>query len=170
MKFFFALFLIPMFSYALDMSPGLWEYQTELSVNPKMKMMLEQLKNMPPAQRNMVKKMIEQKMGGSIDLNEKGTVTRKCLSKNDIANMQEKLKKEIIKDGCKFKVNESSKTVLKGSMNCDDKKKNVTISLVMGSSKSGLNETTTSMSEKPIKTSMKWVKSDCAGKKKEKLE
>lgn len=102
-------------------------------------MMLEQLKNMPADQRDMVKKMIEQKMGGSIDLNEKGTVTRKCLSKNDIANMQEKLKKEIIKDGCKFKVQESSKTVLKGDMNRDDKEENVSISLIMDSSKSGLN-------------------------------
>jgi len=166
----FFVFLYSSYSSALEMKPGLWEYETEMTANPQMKMMMEKLKSMPPAQREMVKKMIEQKMGGSVGFSEKGTVTTKCLTEKEIADMEKMIKKDIVKDGCKFKVTESSKTTLKGNMECEDEKKNVKISLKMNSSKSGTNELVSAMSAKPIKTKMTWKSAKCSkSKKKEKV-
>lgn len=156
-------------TYSLEMKPGLWEYETEMTGNPQMKMMMDKLKSMPPAQREMVKKMIEQKMGGPVGFSDKGTVTTKCLTNDDIAKMESMIKKDIVKDGCKFKVTKSSKTVLKGNMECEDEKKNVKISLKMDSSKSGTNELISAMSTKPVKTTMKWKSAKCS-KAKEKTK
>lgn len=164
-------FAFSLSSYAINMTPGYWEYKTNLAVNPMMEQMLKKLERMPPEQKKMVMQMMKAKMGGgkNVDLQGSNQITKKCMTKEDIAKMEVELQRGFKKEkDCTFKVTERTKSSIKGSMKCKDEKRNVSVDLKMKDSKNGVNKTTSLMTDKPVVTTLTWLSAKCPGQKSKK--
>lgn len=83
-----SLCLLPALASALDIQPGLWEISSNnMQVGgqavPGMEQMLEQMKNLPPEQRQMMEQMLAQQ---GVQLGDKGV--RICMSAEQIKAQQ----------------------------------------------------------------------------------
>ena len=83
---FLSLCLLPALASAMDIQPGLWEISSNTmqvggQAVPGMEQMLEQMKNLPPEQRQMMEQMLAQQ--GQID----ASVPRQAAEKYDLLNV-----------------------------------------------------------------------------------
>jgi hypothetical protein len=114
----FALCLVPLASSAKEIQPGLWEIsssnmQVDGKALPGMEQMLEQLKNMPPEQRQMMERMMAEQ---GVQLGDKGV--RVCMSEAQIKAQQ--IPMQDPKSGCTHEVTERSAELWKFRFNCPD--------------------------------------------------
>ena len=114
----FALCLVPLASSATEIQPGLWEIsssnmQVDGQALPGMEQMLEQLKNMPPEQRQMMERMMAEQ---GVQLGDKGV--RVCMSEAQIKAQQ--IPMQDPKSGCTHEVTERSAELWKFRFNCPD--------------------------------------------------
>ncbi|HLD66282.1 MAG TPA: DUF3617 domain-containing protein [Pseudomonas sp.] len=98
--------------------PGLWEIssgtmQVDGQALPDMQQMLEQMKNMPPEQRQMMEQMLAKQ---GVQLGDKGV--RICISEAQIAAQELPLQDP--KSGCSHEVTERSATLWKFRFTCPD--------------------------------------------------
>ena len=112
----FALCLVPLASSATEIQPGLWEIsssnmQVDGQALPGMEQMLEQLKNMPPEQRQMMERMMAEQ---GVQLGDKGV--RVCMSEAQIKAQQ--IPMQDPKSGCTHEVTERSAELWKFRFNC----------------------------------------------------
>lgn len=114
----FALCLVPLASSAMEIQPGLWEIsssnmQVDGQALPGMEQMLEQLKNMPPEQRQMMERMMAEQ---GVQLGDKGV--RLCMSEAQIKAQDIPLQDP--KSGCTHEVTERSAELWKFRFSCPD--------------------------------------------------
>ena len=114
----FGLCLVPLASSAMDIQPGLWEIsssnmQVDGQALPGMQQMLEQMKNMPPEQRQMMEQMLAKQ---GVQLGDKGV--RMCISVAQIAAQELPLQDP--KSGCSHEVTERTDTLWKFRFSCPD--------------------------------------------------
>ncbi len=112
----FALCLVPLASSATEIQPGLWEIsssnmQVDGQALPGMEQMLEQLKNMPPEQRQMMERMMAEQ---GVQLGDKGV--RVCMSEAQIKAQQ--IPMQDPKSGCTNEITERSADLWKFRFNC----------------------------------------------------
>ena len=112
----FALCLVPLASSATEIQPGLWEIsssnmQVDGQALPGMEQMLEQLKNMPPEQRQLMERMMAEQ---GVQLGDKGV--RVCMSEAQIKAQQ--IPMQDPKSGCTHEVTERSAELWKFRFNC----------------------------------------------------
>lgn len=144
----------------LDIKPGNWDYEVSMNFSemPQMKAAMDSIKNLPPQQRAMAEQMMKQKM-------ESFKKSQHCITKSDINNWEAKMKKEISKDGnmsgCTFKKHKLTKKTFIGEYLCKDKTKNVKMEVQMENPKKGKTKIYTSMTKKPMITTMTWASSNC---------
>jgi uncharacterized protein YneF (UPF0154 family) len=111
-----SLCLLPALASAVDIQPGLWEISSNnMQVGgqavPGMEVMLEQLKSLPPEQRQMMEQMMAQQ---GVQLGDKGV--RICMSEAQIKAQQIPLQDP--ESGCSNEVIERSTEVWKFRFNC----------------------------------------------------
>lgn len=114
----FALCLVPLASSAMEIQPGLWEIsssnmQVDGQALPGMEQMLEQLKNMPPEQRQMMERMMAEQ---GVQLGDKGV--RVCMSEAQIKAQQ--IPMQDPKSGCTHEITERSAELWKFRFSCPD--------------------------------------------------
>ena len=98
--------------------PGLWEIsssavQVDGQAQPGMQQMLEQMKNMPPEQRQIMEQMLAKQ---GVQLGDKGV--RICISEAQIAAQELPLQDQ--KSGCSHEVTERTATRWKFRFTCPD--------------------------------------------------
>ncbi len=113
---FLGLCLVPLASSAMEIQPGLWEIsssnmQVDDQALPGMEQMLEQLKNMPPEQRQMMERMMAEQ---GVQLGDKGV--RVCMSEAQIKAQQ--IPMQDPKSGCTNEITERSADLWKFRFNC----------------------------------------------------
>ena len=111
-----SLCLLPALASALDIQPGLWEISSNnMQVGgqavPGMEQMLEQMKNLPPEQRQMMEQMLAQQ---GVQLGDKGV--RICMSEAQIKAQQIPLQDP--ESGCSNEVTERSAELWKFRFSC----------------------------------------------------
>jgi hypothetical protein len=111
-----SLCLLPALASAVDIQPGLWEISSSnMQVGgqavPGIEVMLEQLKSLPPEQRQMMEQMMAKQ---GVQLGDKGV--RICMSEAQIKAQQIPLQDP--ESGCKNEVIERSAEVWKFRFNC----------------------------------------------------
>lgn len=110
--------LAPGLASAVDLQPGLWEIssqqmQVDGQAMPGMQQMMEQLKNLPPEQRQMMEQMMAQQ---GVQLGDQGV--RICLSAEQIA--REEFAMPDLQDGCRHEIVERSAQAWKFRFSCPD--------------------------------------------------
>lgn len=113
---FLSLCLLPALASALDIQPGLWEISSNTmqvggQAVPGMEQMLEQMKNLPPEQRQMMEQMLAQQ---GVQLGDKGV--RICMSEAQIKAQQILLQDP--ESGCSNEVTERSAELWKFRFSC----------------------------------------------------
>lgn len=113
---FLSLCLLPALASALDIQPGLWEISSNTmqvggQAVPGMEQMLEQMKNLPPEQRQMMEQLLAQQ---GVQLGDKGV--RICMSEAQIKAQQIPLQDP--ESGCSNEVTERSDELWKFSFSC----------------------------------------------------
>ncbi|MFP6861688.1 DUF3617 domain-containing protein [Pseudomonas sp.] len=111
-----SLCLLPALASAVDIQPGLWEISSNnMQVGgqavPGMEQMLEQMKNLPPEQRQMMEQMMAQQ---GVQLGDKGV--RICMSEAQIKAQQ--IPMQDPDSGCSNEVTERSAELWKFRFNC----------------------------------------------------
>ena len=172
----FSLTFTSLANAAPDILPGLWENsvkmstesgQLEAAMQQQMKMMEQQLANMPAEQRKMMEDMMKQQMGGSMNPFDRTVQT--CLTQTEIDNF------EIAKteDGCEQNFEEKSKNHFVFSMKCPSQnmagqgdfhvqdKKHYNGTIVMEGNINGQQEKMT------LKQTGTWLAADCGDVKPE---
>ena len=110
--------LLPMLAGAVELQPGLWEISSNNmqlggQALPGMQTMLEQLKNLPPEQRQMMEQMMAQQ---GVQLGDKGV--RVCMSEAQIKAQQIPLQDP--NSGCRNEVTERSASLWKFRFSCPE--------------------------------------------------
>lgn len=113
-----ALCLLPALAAAQEIQPGLWEIsssnmQVDGQALPDMQQMLEQMKNLPPEQRQMMEQMLAQQ---GVELGDQGV--RICMSEAQIKAQDIPLQDP--KSGCSHEITERSATLWKFRFSCPD--------------------------------------------------
>lgn len=113
-----ALCLLPALATAQDIQPGLWEIsssnmQVDGQALPDMQQMLEQMKNLPPEQRQMMEEMMAQQ---GVQLGDQGV--RVCMSEAQIKAQDIPLQDP--KSGCSHEITERSAELWKFRFSCPD--------------------------------------------------
>ena len=113
---FLSLYLLPALASALDIQPGLWEISSNTmqvggQAVPGMEQTLEQMKNLPPEQRQMMEQMLAQQ---GVQLGDKGV--RICMSEAQIKAQQIPLQDP--ESGCSNEVTERSAELWKFRFSC----------------------------------------------------
>lgn len=113
---FLSLCLLPALASAVDIQPGLWEISSNnMQVGgravPGMEQMLEQMKNLPPEQRQMMEQMMAQQ---GVQLGDKGV--RICMSEAQIKAQQ--IPMQDPESGCSNEVIERSAELWKFRFSC----------------------------------------------------
>jgi len=108
--------LLPTLASAVDIQPGLWEISSDTmqvggQAVPGMEAMLEQMKNLPPEQRQMMEQMMAQQ---GVQLGDKGV--RICMTEAQIKAQQIPLQDP--DSGCKNEVTEHSAELWKFRFTC----------------------------------------------------
>ncbi|MCZ4323766.1 DUF3617 domain-containing protein [Pseudomonas anguilliseptica] len=111
-----SLCLLPALASAVDIQPGLWEISSNnMQVGgqavPGMEQMLEQMKNLPPEQRQMMEQMMAQQ---GVQLGDKGV--RICMSEAQIKAQQ--IPMQDPDSGCSNEVTERSDQLWKFRFSC----------------------------------------------------
>ncbi|MDF3193264.1 DUF3617 domain-containing protein [Pseudomonas sp. 1928-m] len=111
-----SLCLLPALASAVDIQPGLWEISSNnMQVGgqavPGMEQMLEQMKNLPPEQRQMMEQMLAQQ---GVQLGDKGV--RICMSEAQIKAQQ--IPMQDPESGCSNEVTERSAELWKFRFSC----------------------------------------------------
>lgn len=117
-KLFLSLCLLPALASALEIQPGLWEIsskhlQADGQEAPGMQQMLEQMKDLPPEQRQMMEQMLAQQ---GVQLGDKGV--RICMSAAQIQAQQIPLQDP--DSGCSNEITERSADLWKFRFTCPD--------------------------------------------------
>ena len=115
---FLSLYLLPALASALDIQPGLWEISSNTmqvggQAVPGMEQMLEQMKNLPPEQRQMMEQMLAQQ---GVQLGDKGV--RICMSEAQIKAQQIPLQDP--ESGCSNEILERSDQRWRFRFTCPD--------------------------------------------------
>ena len=110
--------LLPTLASAVDIQPGLWEIssqqmQVDGQAMPGMQQMMEQLKNLPPEQRQMMEQMMAQQ---GVQLGDQGV--RICISAEQVAKQDFAMPD--LQDGCSHEIVERSAQVWKFRFTCPD--------------------------------------------------
>lgn len=110
--------LLPTLAGAVELQPGLWEISSNNmqlggQALPGMQTMLEQLKNLPPEQRQMMEQMMAQQ---GVQLGDKGV--RICMSEAQIKAQQIPLQDP--NSGCRNEVTERSASLWKFRFSCPE--------------------------------------------------
>ncbi|MNQ05620.1 hypothetical protein D3C85_183580 [compost metagenome] len=113
-----ALCLLPALATAQAIRPGLWEIsssamQVDGQVLPDMQQMLEQMKNLPPEQRQMMEQMMAKQ---GVQLGDQGV--RICMSEEQIEAQDIPLQDP--KSGCSHEITERSAELWKFRFSCPD--------------------------------------------------
>lgn len=113
-----ALCLLPALATAQDIQPGLWEIsssnmQVDGQALPDMQQMLEQMKNLPPEQRQIMEEMMAQQ---GVQLGDQGV--RVCMSEAQIKAQDIPLQDP--KSGCSHEITERSAELWKFRFSCPD--------------------------------------------------
>lgn len=113
-----ALCLLPALATAQAIRPGLWEIsssamQVDGQVLPDMQQMLEQMKNLPPEQRQMMEQMMAKQ---GVQLGDQGV--RLCMSEEQIEAREIPLQDP--KSGCSHEITERSAELWKFRFSCPD--------------------------------------------------
>ncbi|MFZ3202844.1 MAG: DUF3617 domain-containing protein [Pseudomonas sp.] len=113
-----ALCLLPALATAQDIQPGLWEIsssnmQVDGQALPDMQQMLEQMKNLPPEQRQMMEQMMAKQ---GVQLGDQGV--RICMSEAQIKAQDIPLQDP--KSGCSHEITERSAELWKFRFSCPD--------------------------------------------------
>ncbi|HEX5841696.1 MAG TPA: DUF3617 domain-containing protein [Pseudomonas sp.] len=108
--------LLPALASAVDIQPGLWEISTQhLQADgqeaPGMQQMIEQMKSLPPEQRQMMEQMLAQQ---GVQLGDKGV--RICMSAEQIKAQQLPLQDQ--DSGCSQEITERSASLWKFRFSC----------------------------------------------------
>jgi hypothetical protein len=111
-----SLCLLPALASAVDIQPGLWEIssnnmQVDGQAVPGMEAMLEQMKNLPPEQRQMMEQMMAQK---GVQLGDQGV--RICMTEAQIKAQQLPLQDP--ESGCRNEVLERNAELWKFRFTC----------------------------------------------------
>lgn len=114
----FSFCLLPTLVGAVELQPGLWEISSNNmqlggQALPGMQTMLEQLKNLPPEQRQMMEQMMAQQ---GVQLGDKGV--RVCMSEAQIKAQQIPLQDP--NSGCRNEVTERSASLWKFRFSCPE--------------------------------------------------
>lgn len=115
---FLGLCLVPSLASAVDLQPGLWEIssqqmQVDGQAMPGMQQMMEQLKNLPPEQRQMMEQMMAQQ---GVQLGDQGV--RICISAEQIAKQDFAMPD--LQEGCRHEIVERSAQAWKFRFSCPD--------------------------------------------------
>ena len=144
----------------LDIKTGMWTYTTDLGNSDMMK---EALKNVPAAQREMVKKMMASK-------NSFIKPQMHCITEAELKDAEKQFNKGYSKNkgmkDCKMVVVKSSAKQFLGKMVCKDKKQSMAMGVNVIDSKNTVTKVKGSFANpggKPstIKIKGKWVSSSC---------
>ena len=110
--------LLPVLATAQDIQPGLWEIsssnmQVDGQALPDMQQMLEQMKNLPPEQRQMMERMMAEQ---GVQLGDQGV--RVCMSEAQVKAQDIPLQDP--KSGCSHEITERSAELWKFRFSCPD--------------------------------------------------
>nr|WP_298147653.1 DUF3617 domain-containing protein [uncultured Pseudomonas sp.] len=111
-----ALCLVPLASSAMEIQPGLWEIsssnmQVDGQALPDMQQMFEQMKNLPPEQRQIMEQMMAKQ---GVQLGDKGI--RVCMSEAQIKAQEIPLQDP--QSGCTHEITERSASLWKFRYSC----------------------------------------------------
>lgn len=158
------LLILPSFAMAktkyvpLDIKTGMWAYTVDMGNSDMLK---EALKNVPAAQREMVKKMMAKKVTKA---------QMHCMTEKDLQDAEKQFEKGASKKGgmkdCKLVVTKSNTKQFLGKMVCKDKKHSMSMGVKVIDSKNTVTKIKGvfgSPTGKPtiVKSLGKWVSSSC---------
>jgi hypothetical protein len=156
---FLSLYLLPALASALDIQPGLWEISSNTmqvggQAVPGMEQMLEQMKNLPPEQRQMMEQMLAQQ---GVQLGDKGV--RICLSEAQIKAQQIPLQDP--ESGCSNEVTERSAELWKFRFSCPNGKGEGETRFVSDKEFTSTVSGTFDGQSSSMQSQARWVTADC---------
>ena len=156
---FLSLCLLPALASALDIQPGLWEISSNTmqvggQAVPGMEQMLEQMKNLPPEQRQMMEQMLAQQ---GVQLGDKGV--RICMSEAQIKAQQIPLQDP--ESGCSNEVTERSAELWKFRFSCPNGKGEGETRFVSDKEFTSTVSGTFDGQSSSMQSQARWVTADC---------
>ena len=156
-----ALCLLPVLAAAQDIQPGLWEISSSnMQVGgqavPGMQQMLEQMKNMPPEQRQMMEEMMARQ---GVQLGDQGV--RICMSEAQIKAQDIPLQDP--KSGCSHEITERSAELWKFRFSCPDGQGEGETRFVSDREFSTQVKGTYCGQSSSMESHARWVSADCGG-------
>lgn len=153
--------LLPALASAVDIQPGLWEISsTNMQVDgqavPGMETMLEQLKNLPPEQRQMMEQMMAQK---GVQLGDKGV--RICMTEAQIKAQQIPLQDP--ESGCSNEVLERSAELWRFRFTCPNGQGQGETRFVSDKEFTSTVNGTYDGQSSSMQSHARWVAADCGG-------
>lgn len=158
---FLSLYLLPALASALDIQPGLWEISSNnMQVGgqavPGMEQMLEQMKNLPPEQRQMMEQMLAQQ---GVQLGDKGV--RICMSAEQIKAQQIPLQDP--ESGCSNEITERSEQLWKSRFSCPNGQGEGETRFVSDKEFTSTINGTFDGQSSSMQSQARWVAADCGG-------
>lgn len=156
---FLSLCLLPALASALDIQPGLWEISSNTmqvggQAVPGMEQMLEQMKNLPPEQRQMMEQLLAQQ---GVQLGDKGV--RICMSEAQIKAQQIPLQDP--ESGCSNEVTERSAELWKFRFSCPNGKGEGETRFVSDEAFTSTVSGTFDGQSSSMQSQARWVTADC---------
>lgn len=156
-----SLSLLPALASAVDIQSGLWEISSNsMQVGgqavPGIEQMLEQLKNLPPEQRQMMEQMLAQQ---GVQLGDKGV--RICMSEAQIKAQQIPLQDP--ESGCSNEVTERSAALWKFRFSCPKGKGEGETRFVSDKEFTSTLNGTFDGQNSSMQSHARWVAADCGG-------
>ena len=156
-----SLCLLPTLASAVDIQPGLWEIssnnmQVDGQAVPGMEAMLEQMKSLPPEQRQMMEQMMAQK---GVQLGEKGV--RICMTEAQIKAQQLPLQDP--ESGCSHEVLERSAELWKFRFTCPNGQGQGETRFVSDKEFTSQINGTFDGQNSSMQSHARWLSADCGG-------
>jgi hypothetical protein len=153
--------LLPALATAQDIQPGLWEVsssnmQVDGQALPDMQQMLEQLKNLPPEQRQMMERMMAEQ---GVQLGDQGV--RVCMSEAQIEAQEIPLQDP--KSGCSHEVTERSAELWKFRFSCPDGQGEGETRFLSDKEFTSQVKGTYGGQSSSMQSHARWVSADCGG-------
>lgn len=153
--------LLPLHASALELQPGLWEISSQnIQVDgqdlPGMQQMLEQLKNLPPEQRQMMEQMMAQQ---GVSLGDQGI--RICISAEQLADQAFTMPD--LAAGCTHEIVERSAQQWRFTYNCPDGEGEGLTRFIGDKAFVSQVQGTQNGQRSSMESQGRWISTDCGG-------